>query len=201
MEIYVHQHNIDHIVNDKEFNEHLSKCLISYSASEVTEVQGNGLFKSTVRKNHDEELFYFQTIDNRGYILNWLRKVILDYCKDVKIRLESIHLQRAWCNRIYRNVKGKPHYHNGTDKGKVLILYYEAPKGSSDFVFINSKQQLDSYEMYDKEQLHFLPVRPGMAIIHDLDVLHAVTEHNSDDPRTVFVFDIKINGKDDHSDA
>jgi len=202
MEIYVHQHNIEHIVNDKEFNEHLAKCLDLYAHNIVPEVEDfGGKFSSTVSLDYYEEMHYFQEIDNRKYIMNWLKTVVLSYCKDKNIKIKDLELKRAWCNRIHRGVKGKPHRHNGPETDKVVILYYEAPKGSSDFVIIDSDEQLDSYDLYDKERLHFLPVHAGMALMHDGEIMHAITEHQSDEPRTVFVFDIKINGKDEHIGA
>jgi hypothetical protein len=203
MKIYVHQHNIEHIVNDKEFNGHLTNVLNQYVDIISPEAGDSGEYITTA---HDSSIIH--RIDIRKHIENWLRKVVVDYCKEKKITISDIEVIRSWSNRIHRGVGGKPHRHNGPETDKVVILYYEVPKGSSDFVIIDSKEELQSYELYDKEKLHFLPVRPGMAIMHDTDVLHAVTEHNSDEPRTVFVFDIKINGKvgnifgkDWHTDA
>jgi hypothetical protein len=196
MKIYAHSHNIDHIINDKEFNDNLTNVLNEYVDVVSPEAGDSGNYITTA---HDHTIIH--RIDIHKHIENWLRNVVNDYCKDSNISIKSIEMHRAWCNRIYRNVKGKPHRHNGVDTQKVVILYYEASKGSSDFVVIDSKEELNSYDMYDKERLYFLPVRPGMAIVHDADILHAVTEHNSDEPRTAFVFDIKIIGRDEHSNA
>jgi hypothetical protein len=198
MEIYVHQHNIEHIVNDKEFNEHLTKVLNEYRDEYVPEPGDTGEYSSTSKDNS-----IFLRIDNRQYITNWLREVISDYFSEKGVQAENIQVNRCWCNRVRRNTKVKPHTHAGqdTDTEKVVILYYEAPENSSKFVLVNSNERLNSYDEYDYEDLQLFAVKPGMAIIHDADVLHATTEHNSDEPRTIFVFDIKINGKDEHSVA
>jgi hypothetical protein len=196
MQVYIHNHNIEHIVNDKEFNEHLTNVLNRHENSYCPEAGDSGEYISTW---NDNSLFF--EIDNRQYIMNWLQKVVSDYCSEKSVHVESVEINRSWCNRIKRNTKGKPHTHGGPDTQKVVILYYQVPENSSKFVFINSKEQLESYDEYKYKDLHFLPVHPGMAIVHDADVLHAITEHNSDEPRTVFVFDIKINGKDEHSVA
>jgi hypothetical protein len=195
MEIYVHQHNIERIVNDKEFNEHLTNVLnekLGYSPD------GQGNFTTTA---YDQTLFY--EIDNKRYILNWLKNVVENYCKEKQIIIQDILIERSWCNRFFYGAKGKPHCHShpNTIVDNVVILYYQIPENSSKFVLINSKEQLESYDEYKYKDLHFLPVRPGMAIIHDADVLHAVSEHHSDEPRTVFVFDIKIIGEHEHSVA
>jgi hypothetical protein len=192
MEIYVHQHNIGHIVNDKEFNEHLTRLLKENSANSVPEINNTGEYFSTVGM-----LDGFFLTDKQQHIANWFKKVISDYAKEKGIEIKSVEVLKTWCNRIFRGVKGMPHNHWGETcvAEKVLILYYQVPVKSSDFVIIDSKEQLQSYEMYDKDRLHFIPVRPGMAILHDINMMHAFTEHNSDDPRTCFVFDIKINTK------
>jgi hypothetical protein len=196
MQVYIHNHNIEHIVNDKEFNEHLTDVLNMHVGGYSPEAGDTGEYVST--SNDDSVIF---KIDNRQYIMNWLRKVVSDYCLKKGIRAEKLQINRSWCNRIQRNTKGKPHTHGGPDTQKVVILYYEVPENSSKFVFINSNEQLDSYDEYKYKDLHFLTVKPGMAIMHDAEVVHAITEHQSDEPRTVFVFDIKIVGKDEHSVA
>jgi hypothetical protein len=196
MEIYIHQHNIEHIVNDKEFNEHLTNVLNDHKGGYCPEAGDTGEYISTASDN--SILF---KIDNRQYIMNWLQKVVSDYCSEKGIYIEKLHLNRSWCNRIYRNTKGAPHKHIDPNTDKVVILYYEAPENSSKFVFINSNERLNSYDEYKYKDLHFLTVKPGMAIMHDSQTMHAITEHNSDEPRTVFVFDIKFIGKDEHTHA
>jgi hypothetical protein len=143
IQIYIHQHNIEHIVNDKEFNENLTNVLNECAIIVSPQAGASDDYITTA---HDDSIIH--KIDIHKHIENWLREVVVDYCKEKKITLYNIDVIRSWANRIYRGVKGKPHRHNdGTEMDKVVILYYEAPKGSSDFVIIDSEEKLDSYEM------------------------------------------------------
>lgn len=191
MKIYIHQHNIDHITNDTEFNEHLTNVLDLHRGGYSPELGDTGEYVSTSR---DDSVLL--KIDNRRHIIKWLLKVVADYCSKRGTEIDELQVRRCWCNRTHRNTKIAPHIHlNSPYTKKVAILYYEAPENSSKFVIIDSKEQLNSYDSYDENLLQFVEVNPGMAIMHDADVMHAVTEHNSDKHRTVFVFDIMLTEK------
>jgi hypothetical protein len=117
----------------------------------------------------------------------------------------DVEYKRSWANRLFTGGQGLCHNHVKIDKymeqmtdyspanfkpDLVGIFYVDVPEGSSDLVFIrNGKDDtyIDDYDNIDKR--HLKPVQ-GELVIHSPEVWHAVSIHNSDLPRNVFVFDI-----------
>ena len=117
----------------------------------------------------------------------------------------GVNYKRSWANRLFSGGQGLCHNHVKLDKymqekteyttenfkpDLVAIFYVDVPKGSSDLVFINDGKDdtyIDDYQ--DSNKYHLKP-KQGELIIHSPEKWHAVSMHNSDLPRNVFVFDI-----------
>ena len=72
----------------------------------------------------------------------------------------------------------------------VGIFYVDVPEGSSDLVFIRNGKADTYIHEYDECDRYHLKPKQGELVIHSPEVYHAVSVHNSDLPRNVFVFDI-----------
>jgi hypothetical protein len=116
----------------------------------------------------------------------------------------SIHYKRSWANRLFRGGQGLCHNHVKLDTymremteytsenfrpDAVAIFYVDVPENSSDLVFIrNGKDDTYLEDYNESDRYHLKPIQ-GELVIHSPDVWHAVSVHNSDLPRNVFVFD------------
>ena len=95
-------------------------------------------------------------------------------------------MKRTWANKMYRGSQVLPHTHDvvaGSQERRtnnshgVAIFYLQMPEHSSDLVFMEG------------ETVHHANVKQGELVFHTKDVLHAVTEHQSDIPRICLVFE------------
>lgn len=118
---------------------------------------------------------------------------------------DSVYYKRSWCNRMYKGGSGKCHHHIKVDSylremtnfsdvnfrpDAVAIFYADVPEGSSNLVFIKEGKEDTYIEEYKKEDTHWLQPIQGELVIHSPEVWHAVSVHQSDLPRNVYVFDI-----------
>jgi len=104
---------------------------------------------------------------------------------------KSFKFVRSWMNRTLKGSHGAAHKHE-TMCDMVCIFYYEAPENSSDLVFINddlTTKNTDRYDMFPENKRYHLKPKPGMFVCHPPHIPHAISTHNSDLPRTVFVFE------------
>lgn len=102
----------------------------------------------------------------------------------------NVQLVRCWANRMNKNSRGLIHHHQ---KGRmVLILYYDIPENSGDLVFIDSKHYdklLMTEEEIPENDKKYLKVKNGMCVLHESELLHAVTKNLNDKPRQCLVFE------------
>jgi hypothetical protein len=97
-------------------------------------------------------------------------------------------MPRAWTNRMFKDCEGRCHTHPREADG-VAIFYYQAPKNSANLVLIDGGTSGSEYHDYPGNKKHFIVPSEGQLIIHPPEVPHAVSRHNSDDPRTCFIFE------------
>lgn len=108
-------------------------------------------------------------------------------------------LLRAWANRVEKNCKGVIHKHNSkvwTEQTYVLILYLSTPAGSGDLTLIHPKYNmldvmLASPDVIPESDKFRIKVSEGMCVMHDGELLHAVSETTSDEPRDCIVLEFK----------
>ena len=97
-------------------------------------------------------------------------------------------MPRSWTNRMFKDCEGRCHTHLMQADG-VAIFYYQVPKNSAELVLIDGGVNGSEHHSYPGNKKHFIVPSEGQLIIHPPDVPHAVSRHNSDDPRTCFIFE------------
>jgi uncharacterized protein (TIGR02466 family) len=142
------------------------------------------LTTSGLSSDHLLELSGFQPL------LIWITQSLIKYQSDLGYTNKSrIHYERMWANKMIYGSSGFCHVHDlQNDSGAVAIFYFSVPKNSSKLVLIENGVEGSSVEDYKKEQLFFIDVKEGTLVIHPKDVPHAVTKHESENPRICFVF-------------
>lgn len=124
-------------------------------------------------------------------LANWIISQILDIDEYKSKGSITIDFIRHWANRIYKGCSGLCHTHTDHVDG-VAIFYLDVPDNSSDLVIIrNGKEDSNYIDYSDNDKIH-IPVSSGTLLIHKPDVPHAVSIHNSKDPRTCLIFEFVI---------
>lgn len=151
----------------------------------------------------------YQLIDMPGTkkFFEWLTKSFLDAQQHLNISGDytDIQYKRSWANRMFKGGSGMCHCHVAVDPYlksmtnfkeenfkpmAVGIFYADVPEGSSNLVFIKDGKESTYIQNYKQEDTHWLQPVQGELVIHAPEVWHAVSVHNSDLPRNVYVFDI-----------
>lgn len=117
---------------------------------------------------------------------------------------KQVKFKRSWANRLFKGAQGKCHQHVKVDQyiaeltdysyvnfkpDIVGIFYVDIPENGSNLVVIKDGRE-DTYAAdYPKEELYYINPKEGELILHLPEVWHAVTIHNSEQPRNVLVFD------------
>lgn len=117
----------------------------------------------------------------------------------------GVNYKRSWANRLLKDGHGLCHNHVKLDAymsemtdytnenfkpDAVAIFYVDVPENSSDLVFIRNGKDNTYIEDYPEIDRYYLKPKQGELVIHRPENYHAVSVHNSDLPRNVFVFDI-----------
>ena len=187
MNIFTHYTNIDYILNNEDFNQSLDITLEEFEKRQPScPTQNSGRAITTC--SDDSVLF---GVKNSILLKPWLDNTLSAYYALRNVISFDYDIYRAWCNRIYYGCTGVPHNHYHSDKGLVVVLYYQIPENSSKYVLIHEDVERSSYKDYDPDNLSFIDVKSGLAVCHSSKYYHAVTEHKSYDPRTVFIFDLE----------
>lgn len=152
---------------------------------------------------------WYQFVDLPGCIRlrEWIEQSFLQ-AKDViglSHKGNGISFKRSWSNRMFRGDFGKCHKHTKLDlymkentdfsetnfrADAVGIFYADVPEGSSNLVFIQDGTEDTLIDHHPKEKQYWHKPIEGELVIHSPDVWHAVSVHNSNLARNVFVFDI-----------
>jgi hypothetical protein len=192
-DIFVCQKNINDIIKNKELNESLENVLVEYDAKEYRAKDQLGKAITTCHLND----VFFQ-IKNNDLLINWLEYTLNQYCKIKEKSYEKYKINRMWCNRMFTGCEVKPHVHypvNFIDFYNfhfVVVLYYQIPENSSNIIFIDSDEILNSWRDYEVDKINILKVNSGLSVLHDARIIHAIDKHKSKGSRTVFVFDIEM---------
>ena len=118
----------------------------------------------------------------------------------------EVYYKRSWANRLFFGGHGLCHNHTKVDNyisnltdytnvnfkpDAVGIFYVDVPENSSNLVFIKDGRPETWIEDYKKEDTYWLQTVEGELVIHSPELFHAVSTHNNNLPRNVFVFDIE----------
>jgi len=114
-----------------------------------------------------------------------------------KCNINEFYFYRCWGNRLFKNAdEGISHRHRLSyfDVPHLVAIYYHyVPEDGANLVFIKDQDEMKitgrHHSTYpEKDKIYFKP-KTGMLVIHDPTILHAVTPHTSDIPRTCFIFE------------
>jgi hypothetical protein len=185
--IFSHFTNIEHIKNDQAFNQSLDKVLEEFSKIQPECETKTG---DAITTCGDNSVFY--NIEKYHLVIQWAENTLSAYFSQRHIENFEYRFIRTWCNRIFKGCRGRLHDHYyGIENTLSLVLYYQIPENSSKYVVVDGRKKTDSYLDYDIEDVIILDVKEGLGICHSTKYFHDVTEHRSDIPRTVFVFDVE----------
>lgn len=140
-------------------------------------------------------------------LTEWVRNTLLDIRPQLGLdgKGTDVFFKRSWTNRLFKGGYGQCHRHTRIDNymknltgyteenfkpDAVAIFYADVPENSSNLVFIENGSDDTYIEDYPKERQHWLQPVEGELVVHAPEVWHAVSVHNSDIPRNVFVFDV-----------
>jgi len=166
----------------------------------ITERNGNAL--STIHlcsgKFRKHILYFLQLTDHvlGVWIIEQLRIAGIDYNLSRTRDVTAYKFHRAWANRMFKGCDGQAHRHKlpGEEKPDLVAIYYhQVPDNSAELIFINEKDMSigvgKHYLEYPEEQrFHFKP-KAGMLVVHDPHIMHAISTHQSDLPRTCIIFE------------
>jgi hypothetical protein len=108
-------------------------------------------------------------------------------CKDIKYT-------KTWCNKMFKGSEGLVHAHYHPKLSQVVpdfvaIFYVNVPENGSELIFVEDGIFNSHYYDYDKSKLKFHKVKSGDLVIHSPYISHAVSIHNSQEPRICLVFE------------
>jgi hypothetical protein len=120
-------------------------------------------------------------IDDMGFILlnplfkelvEWVQEEIKKaYYEFYGPELKNFYLGRVWSNKMYKNSNGAWHSHDGNEV--VAVFYLNVPKNGA-------------YLITETENVI---TTNGDLVLHTGTMPHAVSTHNSDEPRISFIFE------------
>ena len=176
------------IYKDANLNRAVNTLLSTVQAKDTNPDERQGSAISTVGAEHNL-LHYNET----HTLAQWVISQIMEIDEYKSKNSSTFDFTRHWANRIYKDCSGLCHTHVGNpNPDAVAIFYLDVPLDGSNLVIINNGQEDSNYLDYDEKDRHHINVESGTLIIHKPDVPHAVSIHNSTDPRTCLIFEFKI---------
>lgn len=106
-------------------------------------------------------------------------------------KVKGVLICRAWANRMFKECEGICHIHEIPVLDGVAIFYVDVPDDSANLVFVKNGKDQTYYRDYQDNDKIYLSPQEGQLVIHRPDIVHCVTEHTSDVPRTCLIFDFK----------
>jgi hypothetical protein len=153
-----------------------------------------------------EEYLAISALPGSGRLNQWISQQMLEARSLLGIEKEgnAIKFKRSWANRMHRGGYGKCHMHVKIDEyiaeltnytpwnfcpDIVGIMYIDVPPGSSKLMLINNGKEYSELDIYPEEDRHYITPVEGELVLHTPDVWHGVSIHESDLPRTCYVYD------------
>lgn len=102
----------------------------------------------------------------------------------------NVEYVRTWTNRMFRGCEGKTHHHKGPNHG-IGVFYVDIPENGSDLVFVRDGVDWSRISDYSTDDMVFANTQTGELVLHDVEIAHAVSEHNNDKPRICIVMEFK----------
>tara|TARA_R100001015_G_C4625994_1_gene184774 strand:- start:817 stop:1425 length:609 start_codon:yes stop_codon:yes gene_type:complete len=131
--------------------------------------------------------FNFLKDKDFDFISSFIKKEVADYCNKLKIDFNRIDMEpdMAWFNIYKKGDYQEYHVHN--DSALSVVYFLDGPPNSSRIFFktpINPLSKIPYIDYYDDtfKTLHY-DMQPGLLLIFDSSLEHAVEQHIQDEPR------------------
>ena len=124
-------------------------------------------------------------------LMQWIYSQILEAATDLNLSGSQLLITRGWTNRMFKDCEGRCHTHPSQVNG-VVIFYYQVPENSAELVLIDGGTDGSEYHDYPTEKKYHIVPSAGQLVIHHPSMPHAVSRHNSDEPRTCFIFEFEL---------
>lgn len=121
-------------------------------------------------------------------LLEWTKSRILLAGKHLPTNGTDLKFTKAWTNKMFDGYEVKCHVHDLHLDG-VAIFYIDVPPGSADLVFIKDGADGTLCSDYDAVDCKHVSPMEGMLIVHPTNMPHAVSKHNTDEPRTCLILE------------
>jgi hypothetical protein len=152
------------------------------------------------------EYLALSNLPGSGNLNKWVKEQMLMAKQIFEITKpgNDIKFKRSWANRLFKGAQGKCHQHIKVDQyiaeltdysyenfcpDIVGIMYVDVPPDSADLAIINNGREDTRASDYVEDDKYYISPVEGELVLHLPDVWHAITSHNSDLPRNVYVFD------------
>jgi hypothetical protein len=122
-------------------------------------------------------------------LVNWILTQVELVTQELGMVNTPCYIRRIWSNRMFKDCESLCHLHMVPNINGVGIFYYKVPEDSAQLVLINGGVPGTEPHHYPEKRKHYIKPVEGQLIIHPPNIPHAVSRHNSDDPRTCFVFE------------
>ena len=132
--------------------------------------EGTGLVLTT---SHQNDMGVILNSDLFQDLILWIKEQVKQaYPKLYDREINDVYFMKVWSNKMYKQSSGDWHVHGNADI--VGIFYLNVPENGA--YLITETQNVITTN--------------GDLVIHRGDLNHAVSEHKSDEPRIVLVFDM-----------
>jgi len=127
-------------------------------------------------------------------INTWVRE---ECAKLYNVPVDKIKISSSWMNRMYRGARGRIHNHAGNEAlgpnpTCIAIFYQNNPENGSKLILMRTGKFGDYTHTYPEEDKIYVTPETGDLVIHDPELWHAISEHNSDEPRICFVYHLDL---------
>ena len=126
---------------------------------------------------------FFSMTEFSNVYNNWIVHKLLSLKEDFGAsETQTIEITRIWSNKMLQGSRGLIHEHSsGYPYSCNCIFYVTVPENSA------------SYVLHDNEGniTESISVKTGDLIIHDSELKHSITEHNSAEPRRAIIMDYR----------
>jgi hypothetical protein len=124
---------------------------------------------------------------------------VIKRCKEIT-KSSNVILLKSWMNRLNTGSQGRCHNHISANNAEptpdmVAIFYVNNTENGSNLVFIKNGVHGALHSEFEETDKVYIEPKSGDLIFHKSGIWHAVTEHNSKEPRICFVYHFKLDNK------
>ena len=141
-----------------------------------------------------------ESISGIEELLVWIKSECALAVKNIlNINDVEINIDRYSINKMYLGSEGLCHKHSGIyvdglEKSPILIgiFYINNPPSGSNLCFVNNGEFKAQLSDFEQEEIFEIESKTGLLLIHDPELWHVISKHNSSDPRICLAFHISI---------